>query len=418
MQFSRFLFALICSLLLASCGGGSSSTISSPDTRTLSGQVLVPNGMLSSLDKPSVSDRLLNVLLPTAVADLTGISSAPNGTTVELVRLNVTASVDPGSVLATTTTNSSGRYSFNLSNLSGATPDITLAVRLGNAPLRSIVTGSVIDITPESELIFQRIVTAVTGSSALTDFTIEEVEALVSGLRRATTANSGTVSGLDIASTIAAIDTILMGNADLINFVTDAAATGQVLQGPGNSNYVPLTQGAVYTYQGNSSISGAYANTTTISGTQSVDAVSTTRFVSTNLLNEGADTSFVASNLTGVFDYSVVESGVGSEPLSLILFPNIANESVVSDDTLTVDVRTFRFTFSSFSLLPTLTVQGVTYNNVIQTRGLSVGINSSDREVEDLFFAPTVGLIRRFNVSTLNNVTETITEDLTTVTGL
>ena len=103
---------------------------------------------------------------------------------------------------------------------------------------------------------------------------------------------------------------------------------------------------------------------------------------------------------------------------SLILFPNIANESITSDDILTISGATFRFTFSSFTVLAVLTVQGVTYNNVIQTRGSTIGINNMNQEVEDLFFAPNVGLVRRVNVSTVSGVTDTITEELTMVIGL
>lgn len=401
-------------LSLAACGGGGggSTTIGSGQASELAGQVLVPNGVVASLEKPGLADKILNLLVPSAVADLIGIAAAPAGTAVELVRLNATASVS--FIISSTTTDNAGRFSFDLDAL-GVSPDITLAIRTPNAQLRAFVTNeNNVDLTPESETIFQRIQNQLTMSANLTDFTINEVEALVSGLRRASTANGGSTIGLAVSGTVAALDTILTGNADLNNFVTTASAAGEAARGPGDNNYVPLTQGAVYTYRGNSTLSGNYTNTITISGTQSVDGVTTTRFVSTDLLNGGPDTAFVATDLTGVFDYSVVALGFSDSPLPLVLFPNIADQSIVSDEVITIFGSTFRFTLTT-SAAQTLMVDAGVFTDVVRVRGSVIGINNSDREIEDSYFAPDIGLIRRVNDSTIGGVNEVVTEELLTM---
>ncbi len=91
MLFSRVAIMIAFLFSLVACGGGSSSLIGgSSGGEMLSGQVIVPNGMVATLDKPSIGGKMLDFVLPTAVANVIGVAPAPAGTVVELVRLNAT----------------------------------------------------------------------------------------------------------------------------------------------------------------------------------------------------------------------------------------------------------------------------------------------------------------------------------------
>ena len=426
-MFSRVVLISTFVLSLVACGGGGGGgdrSIAATPSSTLSGQVLVPNGMLASLETPSIGEEIIGFVLPSAMADLIGVSAAPNGTTVQLVRLNNTGGVD--TVLAMTTINSSGRFTFNLSNLSGATPDITLAVQLadgllaGGQQLRSFVTSNVVDITLESEVIFQRVQTEVMGAPALTDFSITEVESLVSGLRRVTTASAINTSGT-INSDVDVNNTILTNNTDLINFF-NAAAAGVVTVAPGNNNYMPVTQSVVYTYQGTDSVAGGYTNTTTIGAAEIIQGVTTTRFISTNIFNsdvilatDDTFTEFIANTLTGVFDFTDVQSGDSNEPLMRIPFPYIGNDEViVLDESDVFDGEAFRITLTSRTIVNTMAVNGgaLSFLNVIHTTLTLDAISSTNESVFDFFFAPGVGIIRRDFSITDSGVTRTFSEEL------
>ncbi|NOX27417.1 MAG: hypothetical protein GXP21_04395, partial [Gammaproteobacteria bacterium] len=109
MSFLRGFSMAMFLVLLVACGGGGGGggSFSSAPANTLSGQVLAPSGALVLLQDRNIGDELLDIFLPAVLADFTGVSAVTNAT-VELVRLNLTGSVD--SVIATTTSNGSGVY--------------------------------------------------------------------------------------------------------------------------------------------------------------------------------------------------------------------------------------------------------------------------------------------------------------------
>ena len=133
--------ALLASLLVG-CGDSGSGGFTSGTT--ISGTVRVTR---STVLRSKAS-------APSAAADLGGLTSAGAGVTVQLVRLN-SQGQDPA-VLATTTTDSSGGYSFAGANI--PPPATTLAVQVAgqSSNMEALVIGAQVDITPASEAVFAK----------------------------------------------------------------------------------------------------------------------------------------------------------------------------------------------------------------------------------------------------------------------
>jgi len=394
MLFSRVAIMIAFLFSLVACGGGSSSLVGggSSGGEMLSGQVIVPNGMVATLDKPSIGGKMLDFVLPTAVANVIGVAPAPAGTVVELVRLNATGSVD--SIIASTTTDGSGGYGFNLADL-GVSPDITLAVQLTGGFLTAIVTGTNIDITLESQVIFQRIVTEVGASAQLANYTIEEVNALVSGLVRVTRGSGNTVSGLGIDQDLMDVNIELTGNADLNNFVNAAAGPGQEMRGPGDNNY--LVNGVIG-FDGSISVDGgvaqSYVNQVTTSDAPDVQGVATQQLVANNFLNNGSFSFRLANTLTGIVDYTDVVSGESDEPTPILFFPYLENESTILFDALNIDGEDFRVIYQSFEV-QFLTVPAGMFSDVVQVRISTTSTSTTNELIIDFYFAANSGLIRK-----------------------
>ena len=133
---------LIFSLLtLTACSDGGSTgseTTSSPQNQafTLSGQVVVPSNLLAT--RPSLSERLLALLIANAHADLVGTVTAPQGTRIELVADN--------QIVGVTTTDANGRFEFNETNSTlnidqarSNNAIVMLQVRLDNGRIRRFI---------------------------------------------------------------------------------------------------------------------------------------------------------------------------------------------------------------------------------------------------------------------------------------
>ncbi len=394
MYFSRFVTGIVISSALLACGGGGGGggqQIGGNNDTMLSGQVLAPNGALASLENKNIGDKFLNAILPSVLADFSGVSPVAN-TTVELVRLNLTGSID-GVPLATTTSNASGGYSFNLTDL-GVAPGTTLAVRVGSGFLRAFVTGTDVDITVESETVFQRVVAEVGGTNELTNYTPAEIEALVTGLRRVT---SGSISGGgNIADAVTdATQDLSVNNTDLNDFASSAASVGEETRGPGDNNYIV---NGVITYNGSRSNNGnpatAYTNVITVSNAQVVQGNQTQQLAANNLFDNGSFSFFFANTLTGILDFTDVVNDESDEPTTIVFFPYLENESVVLFNSLNIDGENFRVTYESF-FVDSLNVPANNFNDVITVRIDARSLTSTNQTTVDFFFAPNVGLIRQ-----------------------
>ncbi|HHH36780.1 MAG TPA: hypothetical protein ENK48_08160 [Gammaproteobacteria bacterium] len=164
---------LLSALLLGGCskdGGGDKDTV-------ISGIVLLPAQQVAANPRPDMLARLRGLFISDLRADVIGLAPVAN-TTVELVRLDSQGNVS--AVLASTTSDASGNYSFTTTE----PPSSDLAVRLPGQPgtTRAIVTQTNTDITPVTEAVVRSIVdeiTASAGSVVLGNYTVEEVAALV-----------------------------------------------------------------------------------------------------------------------------------------------------------------------------------------------------------------------------------------------
>ncbi len=173
--------------------------------------------------------------------------NVPDGTIVQLLRLNSNAS--SSTVLATTTT-SAGRFSFNLTAL-GLQYAVDLIVRVTGPTgkqMCNFVLGPNTDINPYTETAFELSVLQLAGAP-LNRYTMQELTDVVGAVvLYATVQNLGPVADFDQA--VATIRTAVQGNASITGMLAAAADDGQTSQGPGDiGNSFPFSQGNVWEYQ-------------------------------------------------------------------------------------------------------------------------------------------------------------------------
>ncbi len=163
------IFAVVIAWLQSGCSvdGNSSSTIR--------GTVLLPAQQVAQVSRTGLLARLRGLFISDLQADVVGLAPVANAT-VELVRLDNQGNVI--AVIATTTSDASGNYSFTTNE----PPSSDLAVRLPNepAPTRAIVTQTNIDITPVSEAVVRSIIDEILNTgTVLGNYAVSEVKALV-----------------------------------------------------------------------------------------------------------------------------------------------------------------------------------------------------------------------------------------------
>lgn len=321
-------------LMLTACGGDDGGSPPPPPSAQVivSGTVQAPAGQVALFTRPSLWDRAVALLSPEAVAALTGLSSVPDGTAVQLIRID-----DAGNVAATlaSTTVLAGRYSFNLTSL-GLNPSSNLLVRVinsgTNAQMRAFVTGTTVDLDPISEtavrLVLERI--ALTPGTTLNGFTVTELRDITGAVNQlAVVKRLG--AGLNIESTVSAIKTEVASETGLTGFIVAAAAPGESTEGPGDiGNYFPLTQGNTWQFQGTHSETGQpttqYSNTMTVNGAKLVGTVTTTILTESNPLNSGvAEEVYYLKDSRGIWNYGNNDSSDSLShnfiPFRELLFP-------------------------------------------------------------------------------------------------
>lgn len=201
-------------LACAACGGGGGG--GGAGGSVLSGLVLTPAGQG----------------IPTP---LPGLAPVPDGTPVELVRLD-----GAGGVVATLDddTTSAGRYSFDLDAL-GVDLASDLAVQAGGGAtrMRAWAVESSVDVDPVSEALLQL---ALQQGVGLAPFTLDEARDLGTAVRLLAAAQ-GLVAQGDIDATVALVRQAVQSDAGLAAFLLAAAAPGQTSVGPGDvGDYFPL----------------------------------------------------------------------------------------------------------------------------------------------------------------------------------
>ena len=152
---------LLMALIMAGCSSSSNIVEPSP---TISGTVRIPSAV-------TVAPQLA----PSAIAaDIGGLTPAGAGVTVELVRVNNQGNT---TVLAITTTDSSGAYSFSGPDI--PTPNSDLAVLVVNGPgtnVRALVSGNQVDVSPASEVVYENVLESGLGVN-LQDLSLQELAA-------------------------------------------------------------------------------------------------------------------------------------------------------------------------------------------------------------------------------------------------
>jgi len=246
----RHAFIALLLLFLMSCGsggggegGGTPVSTAAPTQTIVSGTVQAPSGAIAFFKTPSPG----NFFASEAYAALTGLANVPDGTIVQLARLNATAS--SFSVITTTTT-SGGRYSFNFTTLGLQLAD-DLIVRVagpGGKEMRAFVIGAGADISPVSEAAYRLTIESLNGG-VLSNLTLQELGdingavALIAMLQ-----NVGNAISVDQA--VELVRTTVSANAQVIGFLTAAAIHGQTDQGVGDiGDFYPFRQSNFWQYQ-------------------------------------------------------------------------------------------------------------------------------------------------------------------------
>ena len=212
-----------------------------------------------------------------ARAGFGGLAPARDGTIVELLRVNATGAVTE--ILGSATTTTGGNYTIDVTRVGFAlSTEMVVRARgtVSGVELRSIVNGSTVNISPDTEavtqIVFARI--AVTAAASLANITPNEVTLLNDTADMAATVNALQAAPGQTPAAITALRTRL----DAIDFnrvVNAAIAVGESAEGPGDfGNCFPLRTGARWNYSTRDT-SGAVAP---VLGTTSAESTGPTTF--------------------------------------------------------------------------------------------------------------------------------------------
>lgn len=284
-------------------GGAAPAPVATPAPTMVSGNVQAPAGQIAFYRESSIGELFVSA----AYAALTGLAPVPDNTIVQLARLNATAS---SFNVITTTTTSGGRYALDLTAL-GLQPANDLIVRVagqGGKEMRAFVVGTTADLSPVSEAAYQLAIQSL-GGGPLANLTLQEVADIVGSVGLiAALQNVGTATSIDQAASL--VRTAVGANAQVMAFLTAAAAPGQTPSGAGDvGNFFPFETGSVWTYSGRRTSEGSsinYENTVTVTGQGPVPGhgVIGTIFSETNDEGENRpETTYGVKELAGIRAY-------------------------------------------------------------------------------------------------------------------
>ena len=260
--FIRFVIPILIAFLLQACGGGGgggggetsgTTTPTTPATPNsiVTGSVQAPGGQVALLERGHWTTKLASIFISSSYADLIGMAIVPDGTIVELVRVDPVTGAASGAPLATTSV-SAGRYSFNLTSL-GLDYSTTLLVRLANSTgiqMRSFLTGAVTNLDSNSEASVQLILESIAAKpgSSLAVMTVKDIDDIVASIDMLISA-SGLAAGTTTATTVNFIKAKLSTNSELSALLNTKLTVGHADTGPGDvANYFPLSSGDTWTY--------------------------------------------------------------------------------------------------------------------------------------------------------------------------
>ena len=217
--------------LLASCGGGGSSGGAAGSL--ISGSVQAPGGNYALGYQPNVFAKIINWLIPSAVATTNGVfASVGSGVKVQLVNLDPSGNVT-GSPLANGVTAADG--SFNMQATQSITPSANMAVQVLDASGNVVMSTFLSSLTGAT---VNPITTAVTGlvkaSAQSQSISVGNVNVLsVSCLVNTMASNLGSpdyanASTNSINSAVTALNAIATKNEELSNQVSSISANGVV----------------------------------------------------------------------------------------------------------------------------------------------------------------------------------------------
>lgn len=280
--------------------GGTAPAPAAPAATVVSGTVMAPGRTIAFFKRPSLEDLFESE----AYAALTGLANVPDGTIVQLARLN--ANTTNFNVITTTTT-LGGQYSFNLTSL-GLQPAHDLIVRVAGSSgkeMRAFVVGTVADLNPVSEAAYQLTLQSL-GVGPLSNLTLREVSdisgavGLIGSLQ-----NLGAATSIDQAVDL--VKTAVRTHVQLTEFLAAAAANGQTTQGTGDiGTFFPFEQNTFWRYQGISSAGTSYETNVLISGQGLApnSRVNSTIFSETNDEGENRpEKSYHVKEVTGITSY-------------------------------------------------------------------------------------------------------------------
>jgi alpha-tubulin suppressor-like RCC1 family protein len=456
----KLVLAAVVALEVAACGGGGgggssnsggsggSSSLPAPISIVVSGTVTAPNAVIAFAPQTNLFEKLSDALFPAAYASLAGMAAVPDGTKVELVKINASGGIV--TVVAFTTT-AGGSYSFDLTKLAvDFSSDLVVQVTSSSSgvTMRAFIgIGGTVNLDPVSETAVRIILGKIASSSGLllSNFTTQELTDITATINLLITTQS-LASGLDIGSTVTAFKNAVLADVGVTAFVTAASGVGQASQGSGDiGNYFPFDQGNTWVYQGTYQQNGgalqSYTNMVQVIGTKIVTGATTTVFHETNPdpVNNGLPTDdYRVKDSQGISNYGnndatdIVSPQVGlfreyMFPLGLNTSFEPINKSglswydwdsdgkpetaslnatvkVAAFETVTVPVGTFA---NAAKIVVT-----VTATVVLSGDGATVTATITTSE----WYAPGVGLIKSTRVDQLTayNVTDTVTvsEDL------
>jgi hypothetical protein len=441
----RRLFTLITlSALLISCSGGGGSDGgggSAAPTTTVSGSVQAPNGQIAFNSSPRFLDRVANLFAPRAYASITGLSSVPDGTLVQLARMN--AAGTDFSVLATTVT-AGGAYSFNFTNLGlQIANDMMVRVANGTVQMRAFVTSSNVDLNPVSESSVRLVLQQLNAGAVLSSFTVQELADITGSINVLATAKQ-LAAGTNLENTVTTIQNAVAANAGLMAFIVTAGGAGQTTQGPGDvGNHISFTQGNQWQLQGTETKVGigttetsSFTNSVKITGTKLLTGVTTTVFSETNPDNSGkASEEYKVKDAVGIINRGNTDSTdfltpqvvpylelrfplqPGSEFQALnkqgLSYDDADGDGDGKNETADVTAQVKVVGFEN------VTVAAGTFSNTIRVEStvnlvvtLSGGGRVSGTETQTTWFASGVGPVKQISVTQSQGKSDTISQEL------
>jgi hypothetical protein len=257
-----------------------------------------------------------------------------------------------------------------------------------------------------------------------------------------------TVTAQNMAQTLATISGGVQSSSSITNFLASAALPGQTAQGPGDlGNYFPFTQGNFWKYQGtivhNGGSPTAFQNSTTVTGTRLVNAISTFVLLDTNPDNQGsAEENYVSKDSTGVTlhgDNDTTDPITPQlVPVQTVRFPLNLGMSIVTVDRKglpfgqdldgdgindTVDIK-FEYVVKTleFITVPAGTFQNcarVENGQTITAHSSAFGVTATVTTMQTEWLAPGVGFLKRTRMTQSQgfsqDVTESVTEELQSI---